>query len=72
MPDPWRVFYSYSHADSDLRGELAKFLAPLTRQGRLLEWYDRQIEPGSQWETAISDKLQSVPPPISIPAAGPS
>ncbi len=59
MPDPWNLFYSYSHEDALLRDELAKFLAPLRHQGRIVEWYDRKIEPGLEWETAISDKLQA-------------
>jgi hypothetical protein len=59
MPDPWNLFYSYSHEDEQLRDELAKFLAPLKHQGRIVEWYDRKIEPGLRWESVISDKLQS-------------
>ena len=42
-----------------MRDELAKFLAPLKHQGRIVEWYDRKIEPGSRWEGEISDKLES-------------
>jgi TIR domain len=59
MPEPWNLFYSYSHEDALLRDELAKFLAPLKHQGRIIEWYDRKIEPGLRWEDAISDKLHS-------------
>lgn len=59
MPVHWSLFYSYSHEDALLRDELAKFLAPLRHEGRIVEWYDRKIEPGLEWENAISDKLQS-------------
>ena len=59
MARSWNLFYSYSHEDALLRDELAKFLAPLRHKGQIVEWYDRQIEPGLRWESAISDKLQS-------------
>jgi hypothetical protein len=59
MPDAWNLFYSYSHTDAQLRDELATFLAPLRHQGRIVEWYDRKIEPGLRWENAINDKLLS-------------
>jgi hypothetical protein len=59
MPEPWNLFYSYSHEDVLLRDELAKFLAPLKHRGRIIEWYDRKIDPGLRWESAISDKLHS-------------
>jgi hypothetical protein len=56
---PWRVFYSYSHADESLRNQLAKYLAPLKQKGSILEWHDRSIEPGGDWNQKISDKLDS-------------
>src|SRR5262249_31358825 len=33
-------------------------LAPLKRQRKIEEWYDRQIEPGTAWEHAISSRLE--------------
>ncbi len=56
---PWRVFYSYSHKDSDARAQLATYLAPLKSQGRIEEWHDRRIEPGTAWERAILSELDS-------------
>jgi len=56
---PWRVFYSYSHADESLRNQLAKYLAPLKQKGSIIEWHDRSIEPGGDWNQKISDKLDS-------------
>jgi len=70
MPDPWNLFYSYSHEDAVLRDELAKFLAPLKYQGRIIEWYDRKIEPGLRWESAISDKLHSADLVLLLVSAG--
>jgi hypothetical protein len=43
----WRVFYSYSHKDSELRAQLGTYLAPLRHKGKLSDWYDRQITPGA-------------------------
>lgn len=56
---PWRVFYSYSHLDADLRQKLGTFLAPLRHQKKIEEWYDRKIEPGANWNTEISASLES-------------
>lgn len=55
----WRVFYSYSHQDTPLRKELAKFLAPLSFQNKIIEWYDRDIAPGADWDAEISSHLES-------------
>jgi hypothetical protein len=55
----WRVFYSYSHKDAELRGTLSTFLAPLKNQHKIVEWYDRKIQPGANWDTEISAQLES-------------
>ena len=57
MP-PWKIFYSYSHRDADLREQLATYLAPLRPQ-KIVEWHDRKIEPGGNWETEISGQLDT-------------
>ncbi len=56
---PWRVFYSYSHNDADLRDRLGTYLAPLRQQNKITEWHDRRIEPGANWEAEISSQLDS-------------
>ena len=56
---PWRVFYSYSHRDSELRERLTTYLAPLRQQKKIVEWHDRKIEPGADWEREISGQLDS-------------
>jgi TIR domain-containing protein/HEAT repeat protein len=56
---PWRVFYSYSHMDRDLRERLGTYLAPLKQQHKISEWYDRKIEPGANWESEIAAQLNS-------------
>ena len=55
----WRVFYSYSHKDADLRERLGTYLAPLKQQLKISEWHDRKIEPGANWDTEINDQLDS-------------
>jgi hypothetical protein len=55
----WKVFYSYSHQDAHLRAELAKFLAPLRHTKKIVEWHDREILPGADWEKEISSELES-------------
>ena len=44
----WRVFYSYSHKDAELREKLGTFLAPLTQHLKISEWHDRRIEAGGE------------------------
>ena len=39
------VFFSYSHADEELRNELEKHLAGLLRQGVITTWHARRIGP---------------------------
>jgi len=58
---PWRVFYSYSHSqpDADLREKLGTYLAPLRHQNKIEEWYDRKIEPGTNWNSEINARLDS-------------
>jgi len=53
------VFFSYAHEDKELRDQLAEHLAALKRQGVIRTWYDRQILPGSEWEAAIDQRLES-------------
>jgi len=52
------LFYSYAHEDEKLRVELEKHLSLLERQGLLRGWHDRKIEPGSNWDEEIDDRLR--------------
>lgn len=52
------VFFSYSHRDEDFRNELETHLAPLKRQGVVDTWHDRRINPGEEFDSAISDALE--------------
>src|SRR5258708_5012038 len=52
-----KVFYCYSRRDQDLRDELERHLSDLKRFYHLETWFDRQINPGENWEKAIEDQL---------------
>ena len=52
------VFYSYAHADEELRQQLEKHLALLRRQGVVGEWHDRKITAGQQWGEKIDHHLE--------------
>ena len=64
MPSPERpavpisLFYSYSHKDEDLRDRLETHLSLLQTQGVIRGWHDRRIEPGTEWDGAISQNLE--------------
>ena len=53
------VFFSYSHADEDLRDMLEKHLSALKHQGLIDTWHDRCIRTGDEFSNEISDNLES-------------
>ena len=59
MPEPCKVFISYSHEDDALCRQLVKHLALLRRQGKVEAWHDRKIEPGDEWRGQIDDELEA-------------
>jgi hypothetical protein len=54
---PIKLFFSYSHKDEELRGELENHLKILLRQGVLSQWHDRNIEAGDRWAKEIDRHL---------------
>ena len=56
---PLRLFYSYAHADEELRLDLEKHLGLLRRQNIIFDWSDRQIRAGAGWESEISRNLEA-------------
>jgi tetratricopeptide (TPR) repeat protein len=52
-----KVFYCYARKDQDLRDELEHHLSDLKRFYQLETWYDRQVNPGENWEQTIEDRL---------------
>ena len=57
--EPLRVFYSYSHRDERMLDRLRKHLAMLRRQNLITEWYDRNVEAGSDWRKEIMRELEA-------------
>jgi hypothetical protein len=53
------LFFSYSHADEQLRDRLEVHLAMLKREGLIATWHDRRITPGVPIDRSISDKLEA-------------
>jgi hypothetical protein len=53
----WRIFYSYAHEDAEWRQRLETYLAPLKQQKKIVEWHDRQIQPGANWDAEINENL---------------
>ena len=58
-PNSIEVFYSYSHEDEGLRGQLEKHLAILRWQGVITDWHDRKIGAGREWEGEIDQHLNT-------------
>jgi hypothetical protein len=53
---PIKIFYSYSHDDSDLRQKLDDHLAFLKRDDVIL-WHDRELYAGQEFDPAIKKEL---------------
>ena len=58
-PTPVSLFYSYSHKDEALRDKLETHLSLLKDQDVIRDWHDRRIEPGTEWDGAISKNLET-------------
>lgn len=52
------VFFSYSHADENLRDRLEVHLSALKRQGAIEAWHDRRIKAGDNLTGAIHKELE--------------
>jgi hypothetical protein len=53
------AFISYSHKDESLRNELESHLAMLKRSGAISTWHDRRIAAGSEFDSEISNQLET-------------
>ncbi len=54
-----KAFISYSHRDRDALDRLHTHLAVLRSDGRLDEWFDREILAGSEIDAEIQERLES-------------
>ena len=52
-----KAFISYSHRDRDALDRLHTHLAVLRSDGRLDEWFDREILAGSEIDAEIQERL---------------
>ena len=52
------VFFSYSHADEQLRDQLAQHLSILQRQNVIELWHQRRIAPGTERAREIAEHLE--------------
>lgn len=50
---------AYSRRDEPLRDQLDAHLSMLKLTGRMDRWYDRLIQPGSDWNREIAEQLES-------------
>lgn len=53
------VFFSYSHADENLRDQLEKQLAMLKHQGIIQTWHDRRIGAGADIDHSIDERINT-------------
>ena len=56
---PLKVFFSYSHKDTEIMNQLAVHLAPLKRLEKIETWSDKAIQAGDEWDEAIINNLLS-------------
>lgn len=60
MPDASRqsikLFYCYAHEDRALRDQCEKRLSGLKRYYHIVNWHDREILPGQDWERIEKSK----------------
>lgn len=53
------IFLSYAHEDEKLMDEVRRQLIVFERQGRILKWHDRMIQPGAEWKNEIDGRLKA-------------
>lgn len=54
-----KIFISYAHADAERLDRLHKHLAQLKREGKISEWFDREIQAGDKFDAKIDQALNA-------------
>ena len=57
MPNPAKIFVSYSHQDAETLTRLKTFLRPLEREGMVDSWDDTRIRASQRWKQEIEQAL---------------
>src|ERR1700694_4997221 len=52
-----KLFYCYAREDKALRVELGRHFNRLKSDYQLIDWYDREIPPGEEWEQSVDEHL---------------
>ncbi len=55
---PLKVFFSYSHKDTDIMNRLSVHMAPLRRLEKIEVWTDKAIQAGEEWDVEIENNLR--------------
>ena len=55
---PLKVFFSYSHKDTEIMNRLSVHLAPLRRLEKIEVWTDKAIQAGEEWDVEIEKNLR--------------
>ncbi|MCP4268849.1 MAG: TIR domain-containing protein [Candidatus Brocadiaceae bacterium] len=55
---PLKIFFSYSHKDTDIMNRLSVHLAPLRRLEKIEVWTDKAIQAGEEWDAEIEKNLR--------------
>lgn len=59
VPDKLQVFFSYSHKDEEIKEDLDTALVMMRREGLIENWYDRDIEAGTEINEEIEKHLNN-------------
>lgn len=51
------IFFSDEHEDEALMHEVRRQLILYERQGMIVKWHDRMINPGGEWKGIIDERL---------------